>query len=275
MLKSFFIAIVSIFVLVFCSQKESDEKLLGSDIRLFRNVAWSLAKAVDVEDTIRIKKILKRGKIDVDIREPKFGKTLLLWAVTQKKYYSAKALLEMGADPNLQDYSNSKSAIIEAAFNDETSKFLKLVLKFGGDPNNYADTTINNYLHSPLIAASKVSIENVKLLIDAGAEVNYTVGGNVNALRAATISQKPYIVWYLLSKCKADFTKPMIKTVFTNENLYITNLLRNWLFDLDSEEYKMKMRIVEYLRQNSMDYRVTEIPERFRNKFSKEYLEKY
>lgn len=71
----------------------------------------------------------------VNYRESKFGQTLLMLAINNDKYESAKALLEVGANPNLSDRSEGSNAVIESARNDDP-RYLKLVLAYKGDPNS-------------------------------------------------------------------------------------------------------------------------------------------
>ena len=50
-------------------------RLTGDNIRLWEDTpAWSLAKAVRYGDTVRIKKILAKGEVSVDYREPPMDK---------------------------------------------------------------------------------------------------------------------------------------------------------------------------------------------------------
>jgi len=47
------------------------------------------------------REIGKRESGVAELSGPKYGATLLLWAVGMEKYKSAEALLKCGADPNL------------------------------------------------------------------------------------------------------------------------------------------------------------------------------
>lgn len=271
MLK-FCVLVVTLWV-SFSKYSACQENLLGSDIRLFKKNNWDLAQAVEKEDTIKIREILCRDKNKVDKREPRFGQTLLIWSVSEHKYNSAKILLEYGANPNLHD-KDGLSAIIAAADNSETSEFLKLLLKHGGDPNN-KDMSVKNILNrTPLVAAARNRLESVKILVESGAEINFGKERKGSAIFAALIGDNVEIVRYLLIEKGADFNYPMI-TRIDGSPAYITDLLRNWTFPLESKEYKIKMEIVDFLKKNGMDYWKTKIPEIFYNSYSKEYLDKY
>jgi len=271
MKKNLGVILISMIVLLGCEM--STDNMRGYDIRLFRNVAWDLAQAVKKQDTVEIKKILSKGKINVDVREPKFGQTLLIWAVWQRKYHSAEILLKYNADPNLQGLYDGESAMHEAADNFDTSKFLRLVLKYGGNPNNIAKGNHSQQHPSPLIIASGRRLESVKILVEAGADINYT-DKRESALRMSSLMKRADIVRYLLIEKGAEFKKPLFISL-TGEKIYITEILRDWPFPLDSKDYRIKMEIVDFLKKHGMDYRKTSIPEQFKRNYSPEYLEKY
>ena len=49
-------------------------RLTGGDIRLWKNTpAWNLAMSVRNGDTARIKRILAKGTISIDYRDPTYG----------------------------------------------------------------------------------------------------------------------------------------------------------------------------------------------------------
>ncbi len=257
-----------------CSNGQVTNNYLANDIRLFKHINWELAQAVSIEDTVQIKNILKDGNINVDEREPKFGMTLLIWAINEKKYHSAEVLLKNHADPNLHDNYDGTSAIIAAADNSETSKFLELVLMYGADPNNeiQSDTSLLN--QTPLVVAARNNIDNVKVLINAGAEINKGADKGQSALFTAVRFEQVDVVKYLLIEKNAEFRFPVYETL-DGKKLYIVDYLRDWIYPLDSDKYQKKMEIAKYLKDNGMDYWKTKIPKRYYNQYSSEFLEKY
>jgi ankyrin repeat protein len=262
------------FCLAMSGCKQAGEGLLGTDIGLFKGVAWELAQAVEGQDTVKIKQIIISHKISVNYQEPKFGETLLEWAVWTNHYKSAKSLLENGADPNLQDYADGYSAFTYAANKFETSAYVRLILNYKGNPNALAKNDSTSMYPTPLISAAYHRLESVKLLVDAGADINYMAKNYKCALAAAFAFKKVDIVHYLLIDKGADFQKPFGRTI-DGRDIMITNLLRNWIFPLNSEKYEEKMEIVKYLKDKGMDYRETPIPEHYYKLYSKEFLNKY
>lgn len=255
-----------------CSQ--DDDNLTGLDIRLFKGPAWELAKAVRDEDTIKIKQIIAEGTISVNYQEPKFGQPLLMWAIRTNHSRSVKALLESGADPNLRDHHDGTTSLIYAAANFDTSSYVRMLLDYKANVNTVASNDSTNMLVTPLISAAYHRLESVRLLVDAGADINYTTKNHKCALSAGFTYKKVDIVRYLLIDKSADFNKSFGKTI-DGKDIQITDLLRRWVFPLDSDSYKVKMEIVNYLKEKGMDYSKAPIPEHYFKNYPKEFLAMY
>lgn len=267
--------------------------ILGIDYRLFQGTeAWELAKAVDDGDTIAIKKQVLTNKVNVNYPEPLYGKTLLMLSVMNGQYNSCKALLESGADPNLHDAYNGTSAIIEAAivggvFNDGT-RFLKLLLAFGANPNDIETGDRpkgNSTRETPLMATSGTSdklshsLEKVIVLVAAGANINFKNEFGQTALGESVIQDNLGVSLYLLEK-GADYNVPVTHT--DGKDYYLWDELRFMLFELNSEKHTQKMDIVAFLQKNNINYRALPIPDYAINEAKKRYpqnwkgyLEKY
>jgi len=260
------------------------KELLAGDYRLFQSTpAWQLAKAVADSDTTKIKEQVNKNKSLLAFREPRFGQPLLTLAVRNTNYNSVKTLLELGADPNMQDLDHGESPTMAAADigvngAGADSRFLKLLLKFGGNPNAVEKGGQNNLGNTPLIIACENSnLEYVEILVEAGADVNFVTENNYTALQAAVTSagiiDGPDIAIYLIKKGANYKYSFLIRN--NGEKVYITDFMRDWLFDLGSDAYKKKMWLVDFLKKNDMDYRTTKIPEQYLKDYPKEYLEKY
>ena len=107
-------------------------------------------------------------------------------------------------------------------------------------------------------------IEKTKALVEAGANINYkTKRGNTAAMEAL-YGNAPEYAYYLIVEKKAKVSEPYYRranygNLDPNEKLYPVSLLRYWVFDLDSEEYKMKMGIVEEFARQGVNYWDTKI----------------
>lgn len=282
-MKKLTIYLAAIFLFISCNSRENivkKENLLGNDYRLFQNtLAWELAKSVEDEDTIKIKEILNNKKVDIDFKEPKFGNTLLMLAVVNSKYDSAKVLLDAGASPNTSDTFRGTSAIIDAAGNDDP-KYLKLLLSHGGNPNALENVQVKENDSARTTALSKAisnldpaSLEKVQLLVEAGADMNYSNDGNpaytVLPLGAAFKQDKLDVALYLLQK-GADYKKIMYIMVDSHK-VQILEALRKCIIDLESEQYKSKLEVIQFLKGKGLDYSKEPIPDYIRERIKKKY----
>ena len=276
-----------------------------TDIRIYKNTpAWKLALAVKRQDTKSIEKIAKKEPHLLNYQDPKYGATLLLWAVGTERYKSAEALLKCGADPNIASTSVGETPLFVAAGyswvdNDakKDPKFVKLLLQYGADPNiNFVGSdvpgnrTATEPGTSPLMNSIRCGIEKTKALVEAGADINYkTKSGNTAAILALTMEAIEY-AHYLIVEKKAKINEPYYRGEHMalpgqnpKDEFYPVNILRNWVYDLDSEKYKIKMEIVEEFARQGVNYWETKITnirtlEHIKKRYPdtwEEYIKKY
>ncbi len=265
------LCVLILVTLTSCSVDKS--RLLGNDYRLFENTpVWTLAKAVRDEDTSAIRKIVIEEKINIDFQEPRFGKTLLMLTVSNHHFNSCKILLQLGADPNKPDKYNGSSAMIDAAKvieDGENIRFLKLLLAHKGNPNyieigpgQEGNTTRKTPLIASLIESSS-SLLKVKVLVEAGADINYKNEYGQTVLREAVLQNNYEVVLYLLEK-GADYQALIVDRGQFNtggKKMYLIDMLREDLPELGSKEHKTKMAIVDFLKQKGIDYKQVPIPD--------------
>ena len=275
--------------------KADKEELLGADFRLFQDTpAWELAKAVKWQDTTEIRRQVQELHVPIDFQEEKYGETLLMMALEERKNKSVIKLLELGADPNL--YSDTlrqggQNAVMIACENEYISpKTLKLLLRYGGNPNSVIRTIEGNDSTSPfsfresaLFLASLGSLEKVKILVESGADVNqYTPDTYPGAIKGALNLKKMDIVLYLLDH-GADYTRNYrLSTNGEIIDIDILHKLRQCILPLDSEQYEYKMKVVEFLQKRGLNYWDSEIPDyilkRIKERYPddwEEYIKKY
>ena len=250
--------------------------MLGDDFRLYKHTpAWSLAKAVEDEDTTEISKQVLQMHISVDYRDPEYKQTLLMLATRTNKIESVKKLLELGANPNAHDdstkYFGQSAVLLACRFTRPSSKILALLLKYGGNPNSTACGVQENGLGEivpirdfALSAAVFSSFEKVKLLVDAGANINYATSTENCAIENCMIFDRMDIMLYLLQKGadyrrkfkEIDLDKPDYPT-FEVDILY---KLRKCVYPIGSKEYTDKMKVVNFLKKKGLDYWKSPIP---------------
>lgn len=251
--------------------------MLGSDIDIYRgSIAWDLARAVQYQRATTIKKIIRDNPNLLNYREPRFGKTLLLFAVQTHRYKAARALAEAKADVNLADKLYGTTPLIAAAGIDETSDYVRLLLDYGANPNLAsipADKVKNQT--TPLIEAAYSRLESVKLLLEKGADINYiTPTGHKSALYSAFSSRNISVITYFIVEKKANHDI-IFDITLDGDTLRVADMLKRLLFPLDSRDYVEKMKLVRYLEGLGVDYRSASVPKRYYRIYSKDYLEKY
>ena len=163
------------------------------------------------------------------------------------------------------------------------------MIKNGANVNLYSK---NAQLSTPLINASRAgNLEYVKVLIEAGTNPHFI--DEVDSYSRKTGYRSPFrsplstalsyhhieVVNYFIFNQKVDFrtlTHSMDSKFHPGEYEILYNL-REMLFDLNSKEYREKMKLVAYLKTQGLDYWKTPIPDNIKNNpnFTQEYLSKY
>ena len=249
------------------------DSYLGWDVRRFQGTkAWNLAKAIDDQNIREIRRQVVALKVPIDTKDRKKLFTPLMYAVFNNDIQSVKVLLELGADPNIPTDSISdkgdNSVIIASRYSDISIEILKLLLKYGGNPNstecgrNYdMDGDWIPARSSALSCAVSISgeIEKVKILVEAGANVNNYDGDFQDApLMDALLLDRMNIALYLLEH-GADYNYKFRSCAPSSgggsRDVDILYRLRQCIYPLDSQEYKDKLKVIKFLKDRGVDYR--------------------
>jgi ankyrin repeat protein len=252
---------IILFTTIIACGEVNKRDLLADDIRLFKNSpVWKLAKFVEEEDTSAMKELLIKDNSKIDYQESNFGKSLLNWAAYNSKVNAAKILLEFGADPNLPDTYDGRSAFIQSCgysfFSgdgyDTSTELMELMLQYGGDVNAVeVGPRVDGHetRYTPLMMAASCCYEKVKILVEAGADINYVDEFNESVLRKVALGNKDNdkTMKYLLIEKGANPEKAFVLTN-SGDTVKLPKLVENWNFEEGTEEFKNKQIILEYLK---------------------------
>jgi len=273
------------------------------NVKIYKDTpAWELALAVKKQKTSKIEELVKEELQLLNYQDPKYGATLLMWAVGMEKYESAETLLKCGANPNISTKKYGETPLFKATGfswidNDakKDPKYVKLLLSYGADQNKtyigIDDSGQESVIEpgtSPLMNTINGGIEKTKALVEAGANINYkTKSRNTAAIEALSSWRNPEYAYYLIVEKRANVKESFFGIEWysneePNEEFYPVGILRYWVFDLDSQEYKMKMEIVDEFARQGVDYWETPILESILEQIKKlypktweEYIKKY
>lgn len=292
-MKAMIIQLVFSCLLLSCSNINRDkpvdkQDLTGRDYRLFQDTpAWELAKVVQDEDEKKINEIVSKDPKLINYQEPKFGNTLLMLTIMNQQIKPFRYLLEKKADVNIHNTFDGTSPIIEAVrLRDYDIDYAEILIKNGANVN---DIEIgerkkgNSTRKTSLISAvGSGKIEFLELLVKNGVEINYQNEFGQSAFSKA-IQLTEYKISYYLLENGADYKRPIfyrpdysipVEKQDPNDKgkpMYLVDVLREAFLDFDTDEYKYKMQIVDFLKSKGIDYRATPIPDYIKKKAQEEY----
>lgn len=152
----------------------------------FQGKALQLAIASENGDSDTITRLIKEDGVDPDTTfASRDGIPVVAWPLRARNLGGLDALLEAGANPNARESKHMNgemihfnNAMVFAAMMDDP-RYLALLLKHGGDPN------IRNVNNETLLFQAFISgnqWENVKLLVENGADVNESNRGTADTV---------------------------------------------------------------------------------------------
>lgn len=291
--------ILIIIVLFFQSCLINEEENPLFTTKIYNGKYYDLIKECDNENLDKISEISRNNNLQLNHADLKNGLSLLNWCLLNKKIKSFERLLELGADPNWQDYYGKFAPPIIEASKLYTTRYLELCLKYKGNSNLFTSKGIGSENHNPLLGSIYPFnyMDNLKLLIKAGADVNQYLDTLQESLLADAIETRQMEkVMYLLEN-EADFNDLKIRrggviydrskslildsndnpVIKYEEKINILEMLREINFELDSKEYILKVEIITFLKSKGLDYKKYPIPKFVREKYKDNvyYLENY
>lgn len=187
----------------------------------------------------------------------KEGMTALIWAFLQENKKGYEHLLDKGADPNLQmtestltsDGLTDGSSAMSLAAMHEDPWYLEGTLKHGGNPNivNPVKSVTPVFQCIMLYDKNHPRLEQLKLLIGAGANLNAQDRDGSTPMRLAAIANR-YDLVYVMLAAGAD---PTIKT---KAGTTVVSTIKRIRTDPKSELYQWRAKVIDLLKAKGIDF---------------------
>lgn len=219
------------------------------------------AEAIASGDAVRMSRLLQNGA-DVNVVGNEDMRPLL-WALLKRSPKGFGFLLKNGSNPNfyMTDKDDNphqhKSSMMELLVETDAIEYLKLVLKYGGDPNfivesHYPDGRLssrNTIINKAII---KGKLDNVRVLIEAGADINYQdfyFSAQTPMMTAAGIKRFDMVSFFL--EHGADVH---LKDRWGYDLAWMLKEYRDRGIKKDSEQYRWYLTVVQELRRRGLLY---------------------
>lgn len=211
------------------------------------NLQIEFVQAVGRGNKELMMELLQRGA-DVNA-SGSHGMKPLFWALGKQNLDGFEFLLENNANPNIkiEDPPEGRRSIsvVELAAIAENSAYLCLLLKHGADPNRDVGYGGRTVIYEAIL---NNRIENVKLLIQAGADINHKdLSGSTPLMTAAGI--KNFDMVYLLLKSGAD---AQIKNRWGNDLLWMLKEFGDSGISRKEEQYRWYRKVKEELHHRGL-----------------------
>jgi len=210
-------------------------------------VQIDFARAVERGDEARMQDLVERGA-DVNA-VGRAGMSPLFWALAKRNKVGFQFLLEHGADPNTVARDENGSLILTmVAAIAEDSDYLRLLLEHGANPDQETGSIGKTLLYSAIMHGRR---ENVRLLVEAGADLNNQDGNGQTPMMTAAAVDKFWIVRFLLD-AGAD---PSVKNTSSNNVTWYIHEYGDGGIPKQSDDYEAYVDVVEELRRRGLlDY---------------------
>ena len=194
-------------------------------------------------DTHAMERLITIG-VNVNARGDK-GVTPLWWAIRTESKAGFRWLLANGANPNA-DFDHKVSTIMQLAAASKDSAFLKIILPY--KPS--LEGRIGARWETPLkTAISRGTIENLELLIKAGANIDGTPGDFPPMSHAVALAKYEAVLVLLLAG--ADFSRTLDVGVNAGGN-HLVLAIQGRYIDPNDDAYIWHERVIAFLKSKGI-----------------------
>lgn len=268
MIDKAFLGALAIFVLLGCSNSSATplesipiRSMTAADMFPDDELAQALVRAVSKGDIRKIDALVAQGA-DVNAQGTR-GHTPLVWALTHPNKKGFKRLLELGADPNLQQPGSDFSPLYWAVMRSSpmTSNldldYLRMMFEIGkADPNLRG----LEWGTMPVEWALSTSEEPVfSVFVEHGLNIDQT-GGYDNSLVSAAANIGNYKVVYWMLEKGVNYTHvpnhPRGGLRRTLQDIINSSFGYHFAKDPSSDNYMWLWRVVDWLEQRGMTFKI-------------------
>ncbi|MNQ60791.1 Ankyrin repeats (3 copies) [compost metagenome] len=167
------------------------------------------------------------------------GTTPLIWALNARNAKGVEALLKAGANPNLATEKLGGLSPMALVSGGDSLELLELILRYGGDAKG---TGLGRKMKPLDRAAGEGRLQNVKLIVSAGADVNeHDEYGESAAIAAAEMARFEVVAWLLEHNYSYDLNE-LAKSVEVCQVLP------------DSEAQRWKNTVIDMLKARGVKF---------------------
>lgn len=241
---------------------------------LTREIDKEIAVAVDANDIKLVERLCKANpEIISRSYEGEKYYSILHYAIVRGKEKSVKKLLELGMNPNLLTkdgvppliYAINGKYLISNIREDFSPEIINDLINFEADTNFIFESKslIMHFIINWSDEESNVQTFNL-LLKKSNLDINMEDSDSYTALDHAFGCRKINFIYALLvennAKVKAEINYKCLNDESKIETINPTSVLRELLFEKDSEKYKTKKKVIDKLESYGFDYRNEPIP---------------
>jgi hypothetical protein len=260
-MRKFILLFTICLTIVSCGQE-------NRNVLFFKNTeAYDLALAVENQDLQEIEKLVTKNPKLMDFSNPISGSNVLALSLFIENYSSFKKLLELGSNPNFINPFSKRSILIDACKFYSNPKpytvdlrYVKLLIENKANinytiENDFIDKKGNHHMAtSPLIEASKLDLEMVKLLINYGANPYKKLQQNQLSPFSSSLQgfkNRFEIINYYLDSLKVEIKEPLY--IGEDSKMYIQDFIKKYFsYEIGTEGYINTQKLIKKLEDKGV-----------------------